>query len=146
MAKFVATEHQTINIYFTLAYECDSFDLDTRIAEAVLDAADESVESWDIISSDFASDKHESLDANEEYYIKLKVQVRVEGTCDYDPGRNYGPMEDCYPAEVSDVDYDSGMITDVDESEVMDNIPEISGITVVIDDVDGDGELEIEDY
>ena len=151
-ARFSANEKQTIKIIYTVKtnrefhpedYDtCEDFD--DKLAELVMGEADGEIDDWEIEESDT---NDTMLLTNTEYCILIRASVRVFGSCGYDPGRLYGPMEDCYPPEIYDVEYEEGMITSayVSPEYLSEVMPEIDELKVIVCDVDGDSDIEFED-
>ena len=108
---------------------------DEMIAVAIINNADGEITDWNIISSDTDTTLH----VDHVYHIVVSAAVSLQGTCRYDPGRDWGPMEDSYPPEISNVYIDEGMITDVDTEYALESLSElISTIEVTIDDPEYD--------
>ena len=116
-----------------------------KIAAAIMDTADGEVSDWTIDESDECDIQVDGLHPGIEYGIIISARVHLTGHCDYDPGRYDGPMEDCYPAEIDDVDFDEGAITDVSIWDAVHMMPGVfDDITVTIDDPETDGDVEID--
>ena len=145
--------YQGIKIYYTVTkdYYFPSEigktveEFEDKIATAIMDTADGEVSDWAIDASDECEIREDGLHPGVEYGIELSARVQLTGTCEYDPGRYYGPMEDCYPAEIYDVDLDEGAITDVDVWAAINALPGVfDDITAHIDDPDSDGDIEVD--
>lgn len=139
-----AYAQQTLRIYYTVNTNhrfvpedyitSDAFD--EAIATAVINSVETEISSWDIIDSDTNDTQ---LLTNTEYCIKIRATVRLTGTCDYDPGVNYGPMDRCYPREIRDYDFTEGEIKDVDTYGALESAPQVvEDLWVEIDDPDID--------
>lgn len=137
-----ANAQQTLNIYYTVNTNhrfapedyitSDAFD--EAIATAVMNVIETEVSDWGILDSDTNDTQ---LLTNTQYCIKVYARVRLTGTCDYDPGVNYGPMENCYPPEIDDYEFTSGAITDVDTYAALESAPpEVEDLWVEISEPD----------
>lgn len=149
-AHFKTTDRQKIKIYYTVKENMEfspenyetSEKFESKIAETIMDNVDGEIIDWEIIDGDTNDTQ---LLTNTEYFIEISAKIRCYGTCYYDPGRLYGPMEDCYPPEIDDVEYEEGQITCVNQVIIEDLLPELDEIKVTIGDPDYDGEIEIDD-
>ena len=128
----------TVNINYEFAPEqyITSEAFDDQIASAVMKAADVQIQDWEISNSDTNDTQ---LLTNTTYCIVVYAPLDLNGTCDYDPGVSYGPPEKCYPSEIDDVDFDEGMITDID------TYAALSGCPPVVDTLEVEiGEVDID--
>lgn len=141
--------YQRITIYYTVIKDyffspetgetVESFE--DKVATAIMATADGEVGNWEIIESDIAES---GLHPGVEYSMTVDAHVYLTGTCGYDPGKYCGPMADCYPEEIYDVDLDEGAITDVDVWAAMNALPGVfDDISATIDDPDIDGDVEV---
>jgi hypothetical protein len=149
--SFTANETQRVKIKFKLKeaynYNAEDYDDDLSfdIAKAFIDNCDGEVDDWEIWEDDLDVD---SLQANKEYCIEIEAKVKVGGTCYFSPGRYDGPMEDCYPDEIDDVEYEEGVIGDCNWDLFEEELPYLtfSEMGAVYDDVSGDAEINLSDY
>lgn len=135
----------TVNTNYEFAPEqyITSETFDDQIASAVMKAADVQIQDWEISDSDTNDTQ---LLTNTTYCIVVYASLDLIGTCDYDSGVSYGPPEKCYPPEIDDVDFDEGMITDIDTYSALSECPSIvDTLEVIIGDVDIDySEIDVE--
>lgn len=149
MASFSSQETQDIKISFNVA---DSFsmhpygdaeNLATEIAYTVVQNCSGDINDWEIIDCDFGDDI--IIESGIVYTIIVNCFVSVTGTCYYDPGRYSGRMEDCYPEEIDDVQYEDGMIDGCDTAKALSELTGIADLSVTIGPISEDGEIEISD-
>lgn len=135
----------TVNTNYKFAPEqyITSEAFDDQIASAVMKAADVQIQDWEINDSDTNDTQ---LLTNTSYCIVVYAPLDLSGTCDYDPGVSYGSPEKCYPPEIDDVDFDEGMITDIDTYSALSDCPlVVDTLEVTIGEVDIDySEIDIE--
>lgn len=142
MAHFTTVDMQTVKIYYTVKknrifseenYDC-SEKFDENIAETIMHYLDGEVVDWEIVDSDTNDTE---LLTNNQYCITIRARVTCSGTCFYDPGRYEGPMEDCYPAEIDDIEYTDGLITGVYSQNMLEEkLPELDQISVEVSEPD----------
>lgn len=150
MRSFTANETQRVKIKFKLKeaynYNAEDYDDDLSfdIAKAFIDNCDGEIDDWEIWEDDLDVDM---LQADKEYCIEIKANVSVGGTCYFTSGRYDGPMEDCYPDEIDDVEYEEGVIEDCNWDSFEEELPYLtfSEMGAVFGDVSGDAELNISD-
>lgn len=141
--------YQRITIYYTVIKDyffspetgetAESFE--DKVATAIMATADGEIGNWEIIKSDI---DESGLHPGVEYSMTVDAYVYLTGTCGYDPGKYNGPMSDCYPEEIYDVDLDEGAITDVNVWAAMNALPGVfDDISATIDDPDIDGDVDV---